>query len=226
MSQHQFSKFNNFFWVCWFLGKNLSNFVPPVWKLHYRYCHNPQWTQWCNIIQQKRNLFWSSKLLWLQIVPNIEPVDNYCIVDAFGHIFCEIICFELWQNWVLTPQLRILCNNQFQKKNHRTITGGPWWTQIKVVLIQKGLLDHQNPDFCMGWPGLYLLNNFDQLGSLCFPLALCRYWDGKQKWPFSKFIHPVQWLCNTWMVPYLEYTFWTEISGNCEVFIKNWLKGL
>ena len=25
---HQFSKFNYFLWVCWFLGKNLSNFVP------------------------------------------------------------------------------------------------------------------------------------------------------------------------------------------------------
>ena len=24
---HQFSKFNNFLWVCWFLGKNLLNFV-------------------------------------------------------------------------------------------------------------------------------------------------------------------------------------------------------
>ena len=36
----QFSKFNNFLWVCWFLGKNLSNFVPPVWKLHNLYCHN------------------------------------------------------------------------------------------------------------------------------------------------------------------------------------------
>ena len=35
----QFSKFNNFLWVCWFLGKNLSNFVPPVWKLHNPYCH-------------------------------------------------------------------------------------------------------------------------------------------------------------------------------------------
>ena len=35
----QFSKFNNFLWVCWFLGKNLSNFVPPVWKLHKPYCH-------------------------------------------------------------------------------------------------------------------------------------------------------------------------------------------
>ena len=38
----QFSKFNNFLWVCWFLGKNLSNFVPPVWKLHNPYCHTLQ----------------------------------------------------------------------------------------------------------------------------------------------------------------------------------------
>ena len=37
---HQFSKFNNFIWVCWFLGKNLSNFVPPVWKLDNPYYHN------------------------------------------------------------------------------------------------------------------------------------------------------------------------------------------
>ena len=35
----QFSKFNKFLWVCWFLGKNLSNLVPPVWKLHNPYCH-------------------------------------------------------------------------------------------------------------------------------------------------------------------------------------------
>ena len=24
---------------CWFLGKNLSNFVSPIWKLHNPYCH-------------------------------------------------------------------------------------------------------------------------------------------------------------------------------------------
>ena len=35
----QSSKFNNFLWGCWFLGKNLSNFQPPVWKLHNPYCH-------------------------------------------------------------------------------------------------------------------------------------------------------------------------------------------
>ena len=28
----QFSKFNNFLWVYWFFGKNLSNFVPPRLK--------------------------------------------------------------------------------------------------------------------------------------------------------------------------------------------------
>ena len=36
----QFLKFNNFLWVCWFLGKNLSNFVPPNWKLYNPYYHN------------------------------------------------------------------------------------------------------------------------------------------------------------------------------------------
>ena len=33
-------QFNNFLWVCWFLGKNISNFVPPAWKLYNPYCHN------------------------------------------------------------------------------------------------------------------------------------------------------------------------------------------
>ena len=37
---HQFSKFNIFLWACWFLGKNLSNFEPPAWKLDNPYYHN------------------------------------------------------------------------------------------------------------------------------------------------------------------------------------------
>ena len=32
-------KLNNFLWVCWFLSKNLSNFVSPIWKLQNPYCH-------------------------------------------------------------------------------------------------------------------------------------------------------------------------------------------
>ena len=37
---HQFSKFNNFLWICWFLGKNISNFILPVWKLDNPCYHN------------------------------------------------------------------------------------------------------------------------------------------------------------------------------------------
>ena len=42
----QNSKFNNFFWVCWFFCKNLSNFVPPAWKLHNPYCQKGQHSCW------------------------------------------------------------------------------------------------------------------------------------------------------------------------------------
>ena len=36
----QFSKFNKFLWVCWFLGKHLADFVYSDLKLHNLYCHN------------------------------------------------------------------------------------------------------------------------------------------------------------------------------------------
>ena len=35
-------KLNNILWVCWFFGKNLSNFVYPFLKLDNPYCHNKQ----------------------------------------------------------------------------------------------------------------------------------------------------------------------------------------
>ena len=37
---HQFEKFNNFLWVCWFSAKIVFNFVSPPWKLHNRYYHS------------------------------------------------------------------------------------------------------------------------------------------------------------------------------------------
>ena len=48
---HQFSKFNNFLWACWFLGKILFNFLLPAWKLHNLYYHNsrgPGTHDWAN----------------------------------------------------------------------------------------------------------------------------------------------------------------------------------
>ena len=36
----QLNFFNNFPWICWFLGKNLSNFVSPDLKLYNQYYHS------------------------------------------------------------------------------------------------------------------------------------------------------------------------------------------
>ena len=67
----QFSKFNDFLLVCWFLWKNLSNFVPPVWKLHNLYCHNIDVMCWKGRSSVKndftqlwlyRRLFWHRRI--------------------------------------------------------------------------------------------------------------------------------------------------------------------
>ena len=39
---HRFAIFNNLLWLCWFLGKNLTNFVSPSWKLDSPYYHTTQ----------------------------------------------------------------------------------------------------------------------------------------------------------------------------------------
>ena len=61
----QFTKFNNFLWVCWFLGKNLSNFVPLVWKLYNLYCHNERRPQ--NFAKFSPYLLWPSQSIWTLI---------------------------------------------------------------------------------------------------------------------------------------------------------------
>ena len=58
----QFSRLNNFLWVCWFLGKILSNFVPPVWKLHNPYCHTG-YQPWFFLLLEKQD--WKHMLLFL-----------------------------------------------------------------------------------------------------------------------------------------------------------------
>ena len=71
----QFSKFNNFLWVCWFLGKNLSNFLPPVWKLHNSYCHNfPYLCQ--NHVQEMRPCM--GEAWWIRMLFYWPRVNKYC----------------------------------------------------------------------------------------------------------------------------------------------------
>ena len=59
----QFSKFKKFLWVCWFLCKNLSNFVSLPWKFHNPYCHT--WHPWVCI----RSVCWKWNLKQIEAIP-------------------------------------------------------------------------------------------------------------------------------------------------------------
>jgi hypothetical protein len=69
----QFSKFNNFLWVCWFLDKTLSNFVSHVWKLHNTYCHKLITPAYLGV-RITRIGAWPSFLIWSPLW--------YCVVSA------------------------------------------------------------------------------------------------------------------------------------------------
>ena len=55
------------FWVYWFLGKNLSNFVPPTWKHYNLYYHN-LWTR-VSILDQ---VFWLTHTLLPRLFYSLE----------------------------------------------------------------------------------------------------------------------------------------------------------
>ena len=110
------SKFNTFLWVCWFFGKNLSNFVSSDWKLHNPYCH----TAVPNILQQ----VWKSSTLYkelLRIARNLlETRENIKIEScSFYHIIFG------WFSWG-SSQKKIF----FEKKN-------PKWPIFKIANSQN-----------------------------------------------------------------------------------------
>ena len=70
-----------------------------------------QWSGWVSIIQKIRiGNFWFRKLLWIQILANIMPLNNSYHFDTFDHNYWEINCLELhiWQFYLV---------NNFRKKN-------------------------------------------------------------------------------------------------------------
>ena len=67
----QFSELNNFLWVCWFLGKNLSNFVPTARKLDNPYYHNT-----CEKME-------SDELWFFSLKTSLESLD--CLIAFSTH---------------------------------------------------------------------------------------------------------------------------------------------
>ena len=81
----QFSKFNNYLWVCWFLCKNLPNFVPPTWKLHNPYCHNQHFLIFAKYLSpgdKKPNTNCQISLFWL-ISYNLTEDTSFLFFEPF-----------------------------------------------------------------------------------------------------------------------------------------------
>ena len=80
----QFSKFNHFLWVCWFIGKNLSNFLPPIWKLHNPNCHNVLLWTWP--LCSAKSLF-NSPTCFLKSPFSIQGILKWCQESRRGPDF-------------------------------------------------------------------------------------------------------------------------------------------
>ena len=106
----QFSKFNNLLWVCWFLGKNLSNFVSPIWKLLNPDCHNSRSSIMGLNPFRNRNWFLWSRDRKVVFLLN-EWVKILILPTGFGHRGPDHL-------WNFPTNLRIFSHSHYGKKYH------------------------------------------------------------------------------------------------------------
>ena len=67
---------NNFLWVCWFLDKNISNFVPPSWNLDNPHYHTIYLSNKCKKNHQYQILAVMLKISF--IFPIKLQCEKYC----------------------------------------------------------------------------------------------------------------------------------------------------
>ena len=87
---HQFSKFNNFLWVCWFLDK----FVYPAWKLHSPYYHSfGSVVNWHVVHHIYGVTIWLEKYLLFTRQPchNEKILINWVIFNQIWHVIVSIL---------------------------------------------------------------------------------------------------------------------------------------
>ena len=128
----QFSKFNNFLWVCWFLGKNLSNFVPLVWKLQNPYCHKSKCFP-LKIMVTKTQMMVITKLQHIIILKHMSKRTLF-LTNTFNVAMFYII------DYIFVKQFRLI----LQRTN-----------QMKVVLV---FTKFSSLVFCSEYVQLYIRN--------------------------------------------------------------------
>ena len=112
----QFSKFNNFLWVCWFLCKNLSNFVYPIWKLHNPYCHNIQSSFLERKCASTRNFTWNVTF-FRSVAMNVEGTRSIIELAQKMQNLKALIhvstAYAHCTQWIKMPNLIRKCKKEF-----------------------------------------------------------------------------------------------------------------
>ena len=97
----RFSKFNNFLWGCWFLAKNLSNFVPLVWKLHNPYCHSPLYR-----LQRAHQDFWNSGAHATGYYSEAQWGGKHSKSHLYFSRHCDFTCFFIMHNFQFSSSIQ------------------------------------------------------------------------------------------------------------------------
>ena len=126
----QFSKFNNFLCVCWFSGKNLSNLVPPVWKLDNPYCRS-NYNNWA------RNNFQNV------LTKEEEPLAHAPVALAF------VVYSQILNVGIQSLKIKHISGKKLKKKSDDSAHHLSWQYRVfKLDLHQnKCLLGHQKCTF-------------------------------------------------------------------------------
>ena len=112
LSLHQFSKFNNFLCVCWFLCKNLSTFVSLDLKLQKRCCHSMHsWNFWILIFdfslldQPVMNLAYKSQLKMIATLHTLLISMTTLLSKILPCYQFLRLFYQLWIKALTTTQL-------------------------------------------------------------------------------------------------------------------------
>ena len=132
---HQFSKFNHFLWVCWFLGKNISDLLPPAWKIDNLYYHSVLWwptvshsvpfviisTSGLSVYKLKEDLAWPLFLLFVERKENKQF--QFCLKNQ--EVFCGSSLNIYERNLIVIRMM-----DEISIKNPMP---GPWLLQTSLV---------------------------------------------------------------------------------------------
>ena len=128
--------------VCWFLGKNISNFVPPTWRLDNPYYHSLQW----GVDQRGLLLFariWHGAVVAQFVCLTQSAVEHF--YQKFHWTFAKCLIFlmreyceeEMWV-WVFPNHKcqKILSNHESKMSDLSVYVENYKFTDMKEKLVK------------------------------------------------------------------------------------------